>query len=134
MLVPNNPGLRDYGRNPYVGYDMAAAPFLYRGDYPKDVEAMARVVVIRPEPGKIGAVTLEHLRKKGHLALGDVELAWKPGQSTALDHWDIAQARDVGSVIATMKGQDGQRRDVPYDVTFAFAVFAFHPEVVIVKD
>jgi hypothetical protein len=134
VLVPNNPRLRDYGRNPYVGYDMAAAPFLYRGEYPKDVEAMARVVVVRPAPGKIGAVTLEHLRKKGHLALGDVELAWQPGQSTALDHWDIAQGRDVGSVIATMQGQDGQRRDVPYDVTFAFAVFAFHPEVVIVKD
>ncbi len=104
VLVPNDPGLRDYGRNPYVGYDMAAAPFLYRGDYPKDVEAMARVVVVRPAPGKIGAVTLEHLRKKGQLALGDVELTWQPGQSTALDHWDIAQGRDVGSVIATMKG------------------------------
>ena len=31
VLIPNDPGLRDYGRNPYVGYDMAAAPFLYRG-------------------------------------------------------------------------------------------------------
>ncbi|MFM9850357.1 MAG: hypothetical protein ACKVP3_24785 [Hyphomicrobiaceae bacterium] len=79
-------------------------------------------------------MTLEHLRKNGRLALGDVELAWQPGQSTALDHWDIAQGRDVGSVIATIQGQDGQRHDVPYDVTFAFAVFAFHPEVVIVKD
>jgi len=37
-------------------------------------------------------------------------------------------------VIATIRGQDGQPRDVPYDVTFAFAVFAFHPEVVILKD
>jgi hypothetical protein len=64
VLVPNNPGVRDYGRSPYVGYDMAAAPFLYRGDYLKDVEAMARVVVVRPAPGKIGAVTLEHLRKQ----------------------------------------------------------------------
>ena len=69
VLVPNDPGLRDYRRNPYVGYDMAAAPFLYRGDYPKDVEAMARVVIVRPEPGKRAAVTLEHLRKKGHLVL-----------------------------------------------------------------
>jgi hypothetical protein len=134
VLVPNTPGLRDYGRNPYVGYDMAAAPFMYRGDYPKDVEAMARVVVVRPAAGKVGAVTLEHLRKRGQLVLGDVELAWQPGQSTALDHWDIAQGRDVGSVIASMTGPDGQRRDVPYDVTFAFAVFAFHPEIVIVKD
>jgi hypothetical protein len=95
---------------------------------------MARVVVIRPEPGKIAAVTLEHLRKKGHLALGDVELAWQPGQSTALDHWDIAQGRDVGSVTATIEAEDGQRRDVPYDVTFAFAVFAFHPDGAIMKD
>lgn len=134
VLVPNNPGLRDYGRNPYVGYDMAAAPFLYRGGYPKDVEAMARVVVVRPAPGKIVAVTLEHLRKQGRLTLGDVELAWQPGQSTALDHWDIAQGRDVGSVTAAIKGQDGHRREVPYDVTFAFAVFAFHPEVAILKD
>jgi hypothetical protein len=79
-------------------------------------------------------VTLEHLRKRGRLTLGDVELAWQPGQSTALDHWDIAQGRDVGSVTATTKAQDGQRRDVPYDVTFAFAVFAFHPEVIILKE
>jgi hypothetical protein len=134
VLVPNNPGLRGYGRNPYVGYDMAAAPFLYRGDYPKDIEPMARVVVVRPAPGRVVAVTLEHLRKRGRLTLGDVDLAWQPGQSTALDHWDIAQGRDVGSVIATMQGQDGQRRDVPSDVTFAFAVFAFHPEIVIVRD
>jgi hypothetical protein len=134
VLDPNDPGLRDYGRNPYVGYDMAAAPFLYRGDYPKDVEAMARVVVVRPAPGKILAVTLEHLRKKGQLALSGVELTWRSGQTTALDHWDIAQGRDVGSVTATVKGEDGKRRDVPYDVTFAFAVFAFHPEVVIVKN
>jgi hypothetical protein len=95
---------------------------------------MARVVVVRPEPGKISAVTLEHLRRQGRLALGEVELAWQRGQSTALDHWDIARGRDVGSVAATTKGHDGQRRDVPYDVTFAFAVFAFHPEVVILKD
>ena len=95
---------------------------------------MARVVVVRPAPGKISAVTLEHLRKKGQLILNDVKLTWRPGQTTALDHWDIAQGRDVGSVIATLKGKTGERRDVPYDVTFAFVVFAFHPEVVIVKD
>ena len=61
-------------------------------------------------------------------------LAWQPGQSTALDHRDIGQGRDVGSVTATTKGDDGQQRDVPYDVTFAFVVFAFHPDVNIQKD
>ena len=134
VLVPNHPKLRDYGRNPYVGYDMAAAAFLYRGDYPKDVEPMARVVVMRPGTGKLGAVALEHVRKMGRLMLGDVELAWEAGQSTALDHWDIAQGRDVGTVTASVRGADGQRRDVPYDVAFAFAVVAFHPDIVILKD
>jgi hypothetical protein len=134
VLVPNDPGLRDYGRNPYVGYDTAAAPFLYRGNFPKDIEAMARVVVVRAASGRIAAVTLEHLRNKGRLSVGNVELTWRPGQSTALDHWDIAQGRDVGSVTAMTKGDDGRQRDVPYDVTFAFAVFAFHPDVNIQKD
>jgi hypothetical protein len=134
VLVPNDPGFRNYGHNPYVGYDMAAAPFLYRGDYPKDVEPMARVVVVRTPGSQPRAVTLEYLRKVGRLALGDVELAWVPGQSTALDHWDIAQGRDVGTVTATTHGAGGARRDVPYDVAFAFAVFAFHPDVVILKD
>jgi hypothetical protein len=33
-----------------------------------------------------------------------------------------------------VRGADGQRRDVPYDVAFAFAVVAFHPDIVILKD
>jgi hypothetical protein len=48
---------------------------------------------------------LEHLRRKGRLTLGDVELAWQPGQSTALDHWDVAPERDVGSLTAAMRGR-----------------------------
>ena len=59
LLVPTDPKKRDYGRNPYVGYDLSAAPFLYRGDLPKDIEPMARVVVVRPILGKPKAVTLE---------------------------------------------------------------------------
>ena len=59
LLVPTDPKKLDYGRNPYVGYDLSAAPFLYRGDLPKDIEPMARVVVVRPILGKPKAVTLE---------------------------------------------------------------------------
>jgi hypothetical protein len=137
VLVPNNPRLRDYGRNPYVGYDGGAAPypFLFQGEYPKDVEAMARVVVIRQPPGKPRAVTLDLLRRKGRLELGDgIELDWRAGQSSALDHWDIAQGRDVGTVTAFKTDDSGNRVEIPYDVTFAFAVFAFHPDVAIRKE
>jgi hypothetical protein len=134
LLVPNDPKLRDYGRNPYVGYDGAAAPFLYRGDYPKDIEPMARVVVVRELSGKPKAVALDFLRKKGRIDLGGVELAWRAGQSSALDHWDVAKGRDVGSVTAFKNDGSGKREEVPYDVTFAFVVYAFHPDLPILKE
>jgi hypothetical protein len=133
VLIPNDPKLRDYGRNPYFGYDMGAVPLLFNGEYPRDIEAMARVVVVRSPLRKSLAITLDLLRQKGSYRLGETELVWQHGQNTALDHWNIADGRDVGTVTAFVVGDDGVRRDVPYDVTFAFAVFAFHPEIFIVK-
>jgi len=133
VLIPNDPKKRDYGRNPYVGYDTSAVPFLYRGDLPKDIEPMARVVVVRPSLGKPKAVALELLRKKRRLMLDDVELAWQSGQASALEHWEVAKGRDVGTVTASVKDADGRRHDVPYDVTFAFVVHAFHPDLSILK-
>jgi len=48
-----------------------------------------------------------------------VEFAWQPGQASALEHWEVAKGRDVGTVTASIKDADGKRHDVPYDVTFA---------------
>lgn len=134
VLIPTDPKARDYGRNPYFGYDMGAAPLLFTGDYPKDIEPMARVVVVRSRQRKPFAITLELLRQKGRHRFDDIELAWQPGQTTALDHWNISEGRDVGNVTAFAISDDGVRRDVPYDVTFAFAVFAFHPEIPITRE
>ncbi len=134
VLIPNNPRLRDYGRNPYVGYDGSAAPFLYRGDFPKGIEPMARVVVVRPPGDGPKAVALELLRKKGRIALGEIELHWRAGQASALDHQEVAKGRDVGTVSAYRTTADGVREEVTYDVTFAFVVFAFHPDLHILKD
>jgi hypothetical protein len=134
VLVPNDPKKREYGRNPYVGYDMASAPFLYRGDYPKGIEPMARVVVVRPSDGKPKAVALELLRKKGRLVLDDLELTWQAGQASALEHREVAKGRDVGTVIASVRSSGGGQSGVPYDVTFAFVVHAFHPDISILKD
>jgi hypothetical protein len=133
VLVPNDPKLRDYGRNPYVDYDMAAAPFLYQGNYPKDIEAMARVVVVRPQGQPPIAVSLEHLRAMKKVNVNDIVLTWHPGQASALHHWNVAEGRDVGSVIARIKLPNGSTPDIPYDVTFAFAVFAFHPDIKIIQ-
>ena len=62
-----------------------------------------------------------------------IELAWQAGQASALEHREVAKGRDVGTVIASVKTADGRQKDVPYDVTFAFVVHAFHPEIAILK-
>lgn len=122
VLVPNNPKYRPYGKNPYAGYDRAKAPFLYDGELPKGIHAMARIIVIRSD-GKPRAVTLELLRKMGKLSLGDIVVSWESGQNSALDNAQIMQGRDVGNVVV----QRGSA-DIPYDVTFAFVFHAFHPD------
>ena len=126
VLVPNNAGMRRYGKNPYTGYDTASAPFLYSGEMPEGINPMARVVVVKLD-GKPHAVTLELLRKKGEVKLGPVVLKWRKGQNSALDTSLIARGRDVGNVLAQRKSAGGLE-DVVYDVTFAFVFHAFHPK------
>jgi hypothetical protein len=76
---------------------------------------------------------LELLRAKSVLVLDDVELAQQAGQASALEHWAVARGRDVGAITAYTKDPDSRRHDVPYDVTFAFVVHAFHPDTPILK-
>jgi hypothetical protein len=131
VLVPNNPGMRDYGRNPYVGYDSAKSPFLFTGELPKDIEPMARVVVVRRDKEPPLVVTVEHVRLSGPLRIGPLELSWKAGQASALDAAQIARGRDVGTITVEEIVAGAPRRPRPYDVTFAFVAHAFHPSVAI---
>ena len=126
VLVPNVPSMRPYGRNPYVGYDQATRPFLYSGEMPKDINPMARVIVI-DDKGTLAAVTLTLLREKGEVSVGDVTVSWEAGQNSALDKSSIKEGRDVGNITAQRKTADGMK-DVRYDVTFAFVFHAFHPK------
>ncbi len=121
VLVPNDPGKRNYGANPYAGYDTSPYPFLFQGDMPKDINPMVRVVVVEGE-----AWSLPLLRTKGTIAKGDLKLSWKAGQNSALDTRQIRQGRDVGNVVV-QRMKNGKTRDVVYDVTFAFVYNAFFP-------
>jgi hypothetical protein len=129
VLVPSNPDARRYGQNPYVGYDSSRAPFLYRGDLPTDIDPMARVVVVRTGSSTPLIVTLAHLRKSGSLTIDRVRLTWRSGQASALDHVQIAEGRDVGTVEAYELRPGNGAEPLPYDVTFAFVAHAFHPGV-----
>ena len=131
VLVPNNPGFRDYGRNPYFNYDSAAQPFLFRGEMPKGINPMARVIVFK-HGGKPQAIAMKLLAEKKTLKLDDVEISWTAGQNSALDDTKISKGRDVGNVTVQKNTASGPQ-DVVYDVTFAFVANAFHPGIAIQK-
>lgn len=123
VLVPRDPARRPYGTNPYERYDRAPGPFLFGGEPPPaGVEPMMRVVAVGDR-----AWALPLLRERGAVTDGDLRIAWRPGQRSALDTAEIARGADVGNVVVQRGGQD-----VPHTVTFAFAFFAFHPDGVLV--
>jgi Protein of unknown function (DUF3179) len=127
VLVPTNPGARNYGANPYAGYDATGnRPFLYDGSLPEGIEHMERVIAVETAPGFHEAWSLALLRRHGTIRKGEIVLTWHEGQSSALDRWLISEGRDVGNVTVHRE-RDGERVDVPHDVPFAFAFHAFRP-------
>jgi len=129
VLIPNNPNMREYGRNPYVNYDtVLSRPFLYRGPYDLPVPMMMRVVVVGDQ-----AWTLPYLQKRGSVNDGDIVLNWTAGQASALNSGTIAKGRDVGNVTAQTL-LNGAMTDITYDVTFAFVFNAFRPEGMLFSD
>lgn len=125
VLVPSDPRSRQYGRNPYVGYDRGARPLLYEGHYDGPGSPLMRVVAVE---GRDEAWSFAFLRKVLTVELGDLVIRWHGGQSSALDTARISQGRDVGTVTVQRRHSDGTLEDVVYDVPFAFAFRAFHPD------
>ena len=125
--------LSNSGRNPYVGYDTSARPFLYAGTLPEGIEPLARVVAVA---GFDKAYSLSLLREQGTIQDGDLIFSWEAGQNSAVDGAQITQSRDVGNVLVQRRGQgdDVPHEDVPYEVTFAFAYHAFEPENPIITE
>ncbi len=128
VLVPDNKNFRDYGRNPYVNYDIAAQPFLYTGSMPKGIPPMARVVVVRRLNKQPLVITMAAVRKQSSLTIDGIHLSWQAGQTSALHAARISSGRDVGTILASRDG-----KDIAYDVTFAFVAHAFHPKAMIRK-
>jgi hypothetical protein len=128
VLIPSNPEMRAYWRNPYANYDSAAAPFLFKGTLPVGIHAMERVVLVRGDDPF--AIALPLLEKEGEIREGDKVLRWEAGQASALDTASIAEGRDVGNVTVE-RMVDGNPVPVVHDVTFAFVVNAFEPTLII---
>ena len=95
---------RDYGRNPYYGYDDPGTfPFLFRGTVDDRAVAKQRVVGIAVD-GAASAFALDSVSggaaRATNATVGErpIVIFWKAGQSSALDAVDQVNGRDVGSV------------------------------------
>jgi hypothetical protein len=111
---------RPYGRNPYVGYDSTAQPFLFFGEMPPhDIPPIARVVRVGER-----AWPLTRLADEGEVSEAGLTLSWAAGKASALDAPRIAEGRDVGQI----RVRDADGANVVHDVMFAFAFHAFWPE------
>ncbi len=106
---------RDYGRNPYVGYDDAETfPFLFAGSVDERARAKQRVIGITLE-GESVAYALEFISgdaaapRATAIELGGSPLVvfWSPGQSSALEDDSLSGGRDVGTVGVFESTVDG---------------------------
>jgi hypothetical protein len=104
---------RDYGRNPYAGYDnVNNTPFLYRGTpTPDTLPAIARVLTVA-ENGEAVAYPYDMLRQVGVVndMVSDTPIVvfWSAGTASALDSASIAEGRDVGTANAYSRVLDGR--------------------------
>jgi hypothetical protein len=104
---------RDYGRNPYQGYDAVdAQPFLFDGDTDDRFPPMTRVVGLDVADDPV-AVVLDALFSDRVIEVDaggdDAVVLWTPGQASALDTGAIDQGREVGQTGAFRPSVGGQR-------------------------
>jgi len=93
---------RNYGQNPYAGYDGQRGPIarFFSGRRDERLEAMERVVALE-SGGEAVAVPFGELQESpvARVEVGgrEVVVFWSPGTASALDDRSIARGRDVGS-------------------------------------
>jgi len=108
---------RNYGENPYPGYDdIDNPPFLFRGEVDGRLAAVERVLGIETGGDAI-AFPYFRLRQQaaGGVAVADATVGeqkmvafWKVGTTSALDDVEIASSRDVGAAAAYSRIVDGK--------------------------
>jgi hypothetical protein len=112
---------RDYGRNPYTGYDNPdKSPFLFRGTVDDRATAMQRVVGVEHN-GSSAAFALDVVSggvgQATGVLVGDssIVIFWVSGQASALDDGQVSGGRDVGSVAVFTPTAGGRDLTFSYD-------------------
>jgi hypothetical protein len=109
---------RDYGRNPYFGYDdINQTPFLYDGRTPDQLPPMARVLTVDLN-GEAVAYPYDVLSEvkiiNDTIGGEDVVVFWTEGTASALDARNIPEGREVGSAVAYSRLLDDQLLDFEF--------------------
>lgn len=126
--------VREYGSNPYAGYDDIESPpiFATRNDDDTRLPPKERVVYVEIGDEAV-AVPYSALMTKGTVgretAEGELIVRWRPRVASALDESFIRDGWNVGAATVTLDGEA-----VPYSEPFWFAVAAFRPDIDIVDD
>jgi hypothetical protein len=91
---------RDYGTNPYTGYDDSTQPFLFTGPLDDRLPAMMRVVGLIVDDTAV-AYPYSALSENGTLTDTingtTIVIFYLPGTNSALDTGQISEGRDVGA-------------------------------------
>jgi hypothetical protein len=110
---------RDYGRNPYGGYDnINNSPFLFQGPEDGRLPAMARVLTLDlgTEAVAYPFDLLSEVRViNDFVAEEPVVVLWEAGTASALDSSNLAQGRDVGSANTFSPVVDGRTLTFRFD-------------------
>jgi hypothetical protein len=102
---------RDYGRNPYPGYDdVDGVPFLFEGEVDGRYTALTRIVGIESGDDAVG-IPLVDLRDaqvvSGEIGGEPLVAFWAAGTSSALESRSIADGVDVGATGVFVPEADG---------------------------
>ncbi len=109
---------RNYGRNPYYGYDdIAQTPFLFNGSTPNQLLPMARVLTVDLN-GEAVTYPYDVLREvnviNDTVSGNDVVIFWAEGTASALDTNNIPEGREVGSAVAYSRVLEGTTLDFEF--------------------
>ncbi len=105
---------RDYGSNPYEGYDARDnKPFLFDGELDARLPAMERVVAFKQDGGLVVPFSALERNPVTQLRVGGrpVVVLFKDGVVSALDAAAIERSRDVGTAGAFDRRVDGRKLD-----------------------
>ncbi len=110
--------MRDYGRNPYVGYDsIDESPFLFSGPLDGRLRSTSRVVAVHNDAESV-AYPFESLGEvrvvNDRVGSDSIVVLWTPDTASALGESQIGSAGAVGSGVAFGRTVDGR------ELTFEF--------------